>query len=136
MEGGGGTNRFEHVGKDSGCFVTGAKPFWVVLYHGHVRVHPMLLDAATAFTSFHNVNCKRGFIYSTVGKVNAKSLMQVGARAVARLVRSVLWVPSTTSSRRGPHAVSAVPVCPLPPLGSRRGRLFRVRRWRRRCRAG
>ena len=58
----------------AGCFVTGAKPFWVVLCHGHVRVHPMLLDAATAFTSFHNVNCKRGFIYSTAGKVNAKSL--------------------------------------------------------------
>ena len=67
-------NRFEHVGKYSGFFVTGAKPFWVVLYHGHVRVHPMLLDAATAFTSFHNVNCKRGFIYSTAGKVNVSLL--------------------------------------------------------------
>ena len=49
-----------------GFFVTGAAPQMMFLDRGRLRVHGASQDGGiTAFTPFHNVNCRRGFVFAT-----------------------------------------------------------------------
>ena len=59
-------HRFDGVRGLSGLFVTGQRPFWIVARHGFLWVHPMTSNGPVpAFSAFHNVNCRDGFLYST-----------------------------------------------------------------------
>ena len=46
-------------------FVCGAYPHWLFMSErGALRCHPMNIDGpVVTFSSFHNVNCKKGFLY-------------------------------------------------------------------------
>ena len=46
-------------------FVCGAYPHWLFMSErGALRCHPMSIDGpVVTFSSFHNVNCKKGFLY-------------------------------------------------------------------------
>ncbi|XP_071082054.1 cleavage and polyadenylation specificity factor subunit 1-like [Haliotis cracherodii] len=56
---------FEDVSGYSGVFICGPYPFWLFMTSkGSLRIHPMSIDGAvTSFTSFHNINCPKGFLY-------------------------------------------------------------------------
>lgn len=44
--------------RQSGLFVCGARPMWLVAARGTLLAHPMFIDGAiAALTPFHNVNC-------------------------------------------------------------------------------
>ena len=44
----------------------GRRPFWLVINSGFLWVHPMTTAGPIpAFSAFHNVNCRDGFLYST-----------------------------------------------------------------------
>ena len=59
-------HRFDGVRGLSGFFVTGQRPFWMVVRHGFLWVHPMTSNGPVpAFSAFHNVNCREGFLFST-----------------------------------------------------------------------
>jgi len=70
--------RIENVNSHSGYFVTGDKPFVVFLSKGQARIYSALRDGPiTSFTPFHNVNCRRGFVFSTqTGVLNVCNLSQ------------------------------------------------------------
>jgi len=46
-------------------FVCGPYPHWLFMTErGALRCHPMSVDGpVVTFSSFHNVNCKKGFLY-------------------------------------------------------------------------
>lgn len=48
----------------TGLFVTGSRPSWLICSSkSFARVHPMKVkDDVVAFTQFHNVNCRHGFL--------------------------------------------------------------------------
>ncbi|CAC5370760.1 CPSF1 [Mytilus coruscus] len=56
---------FEDVAGYSGVFVCGPYPHWIFMTtRGSLRIHPMIIDGPiTCFSSFHNVNCPKGFFY-------------------------------------------------------------------------
>ncbi|XP_063441861.1 cleavage and polyadenylation specificity factor subunit 1-like [Mytilus trossulus] len=56
---------FEDVAGYSGVFVCGPYPHWIFMTtRGSLRIHPMIIDGPiTCFSSFHNVNCPKGFLY-------------------------------------------------------------------------
>ena len=56
---------FENVGGYSGVFICGAYPHFVFKTNkGGLAIHPMYIDGPVGtFSSFHNENCRNGFIY-------------------------------------------------------------------------
>ncbi|XP_041375883.1 cleavage and polyadenylation specificity factor subunit 1-like isoform X2 [Gigantopelta aegis] len=56
---------FEDVSGYSGVFICGPYPHWLFMTSkGSPRIHPMGIDGPVkSFSSFHNVNCPRGFLY-------------------------------------------------------------------------
>merc|ERR1712078_572675 len=59
-------HRFDGGRGVSGLFVTSQRPFWIVTRHGFLWVHPMTSNGPVpAFSAFHNVNCRDGFLYLT-----------------------------------------------------------------------
>jgi hypothetical protein len=46
-------------------FFCGPYPHWIFMTtRGSLRIHPMIIDGPiTCFSSFHNVNCPKGFLY-------------------------------------------------------------------------
>ncbi|XP_065913707.1 cleavage and polyadenylation specificity factor subunit 1-like [Dysidea avara] len=56
---------FRDVAGYCGVFVCGPYPHWLFMTErGALRCHPMSVDGpVVTFSSFHNVNCKKGFLY-------------------------------------------------------------------------
>ncbi|XP_059156082.1 cleavage and polyadenylation specificity factor subunit 1-like isoform X2 [Physella acuta] len=56
---------FEDISGYTGVFICGPYPHWIFMTSkGSLRIHPMGIDGwVTCFTSFHNVNCPKGFLY-------------------------------------------------------------------------
>ena len=56
---------FENVSGYAGVFLCGSTPTWFMMTsRGELRKHSMTIDGAiTSFSSFHNVNCSKGFLY-------------------------------------------------------------------------
>lgn len=56
---------FSNVGNYSGIFICGQYPHWIFKsLKGSYYIHPMYIDGPIeSFSSFHNENCKFGFIY-------------------------------------------------------------------------
>ena len=56
---------FSNVGNYSGIFICGQYPHWIFKsLKGSYYIHPMNIDGPIeSFSSFHNENCKLGFIY-------------------------------------------------------------------------
>jgi len=58
--------RFDNVSGRSGIFVAGAVPAWIFCIRSSLRVHPFVPNSSNEVaccTTFHNLNCERGFVY-------------------------------------------------------------------------
>ncbi|PKC68294.1 hypothetical protein RhiirA1_457369 [Rhizophagus irregularis] len=57
---------FSNISGYNGVFIAGIKPAWLLVANNNfLRLHPMSADGEIkCFTQFHNVHCKRGFLYA------------------------------------------------------------------------
>ncbi|KAI9469973.1 MAG: CPSF A subunit region-domain-containing protein [Benjaminiella poitrasii] len=98
---------FDDVAGYTGVFVAGTQPAWLMnSCKSFVRVHPMKSDSEIiAFTQFHNVNCKHGFI-----TVNANSTIQLSRLRTDNVTYDLDWVMQKMPLGQTVHKIEYHPV--------------------------
>ncbi|RUS19169.1 hypothetical protein BC937DRAFT_87899 [Endogone sp. FLAS-F59071] len=79
---------FSDIAGYTGLFVTGSRPSWLICSSkSFARVHPMKVkDDVVAFTQFHNVNCRHGFLIA-----DSKSTLRIARLPTDNITYDLDW---------------------------------------------
>ncbi|RUP46454.1 hypothetical protein BC936DRAFT_146934 [Jimgerdemannia flammicorona] len=79
---------FADIAGYTGLFVTGSRPSWLICSSkSFARVHPMKVkDDVVAFTQFHNVNCRHGFLIA-----DSKSTLRMARLPTDNITYDLDW---------------------------------------------
>lgn len=94
-------HKFDNIADYSGVFVAGYRPLWIFSERTFPRAHPMDIDGSVpCFTTFHNVNCPRGFIF-----INARGDLKI-CQLARHLNYEAPWPIRKVPLRTTPHRVA------------------------------